>query len=198
MTAAAILRSTILRKTAAVLIALALAGCLSEHPVGKPDPQINDSRLLGKWRSEGENFPPFDQGQSVWLVTAISDGTLQIDRQNRKGQMHEGSQPTIAHVTRLASGDYLNLQVEQRQYLIAKYALEGGDRLSLRFVDWNSLTNAINEQALPGVLKEEGSKTVPYVTATAAQWQEFLASAPPDLFGKSWTLVRPEPETSVE
>jgi hypothetical protein len=185
MTAAAILRGTILRKIAAALMALALAGCLSEHPVGKPDPQSNDSRLLGKWRSEDENFPPFDRGRSVWLVTAISDGTLQIERQNRKGQVHEGSQPTIAHVSRLASGDYLNLQLDTRQYLIARYALEGADRLSLQFVDWNRLTNAINEQALPGVLKEEGSKTVPYVTATSAQWQEFLASAPPDLFGQS-------------
>jgi hypothetical protein len=112
--------------------------------------------------------------------------------------VHEGAQPTIAHVSQLASGNYLNLQTDTRQYLIARYAFESGDRLSLQFVDWNSLTNAINEKALPGVLKEEGSKKVPYVTATSAQWQEFLASAPPDLFGKSWTFVRPEPETTVE
>jgi hypothetical protein len=198
MTITAILRRTILRWAAAALMALALVGCLSENPVGKPDPQSNDSRLLGKWRSEDKNFPPFDQGRSVWVVEAIDDGTLKIERQDRKSQVPTGSRPTVAHVTRLASGDYLNFRLETREYLIARYTLDNGDRLSLQFVDWNSLTNAINEQALPGVLKKEGSKTVPYVTATPKQWQAFLEKAPPDLFGKSWTFVRPEPETTVE
>ena len=192
------MRAKILRMTAAALMALVLAGCLSEHPVGKPDPQSNESRLLGKWRSEDKDFPPFDQGRSVWMVEAIDDGTLTIERQNRKGQVQEGSRPTMAHVTRLASGNYLNLQVEAREYLIARYALDGGDRLSLQFVDGNSLTNAIDEQALPGVLRKEGSKMVPYVTATPEQWQAFLETAPPDLFGKTLTFVRPEPDTTVE
>jgi hypothetical protein len=178
---------------------LALAACLSEEPIGKPDPATNDSRVLGKWRSEDTSFPPFDNGQSVWLVEAVDDGTLSILRQNRKGETRAGSRPAIAHVTQLPSGAYLNLKTDGREYLIARYTFDGPDRLSLQFLDGAAVAKAINEKTLPGVLKQEGAKmTVPYVTASSAQWQEFLAVERPGLFGKAQVFVRPDPVTTAE
>lgn len=157
-----------------------LAACLpeSEHPLAPADPARNEPRLWGAWMSAAED------GYMIAHVFATEAGSLQIALAEHGVEGLGEIESYDGHVTNLPSGDYLNVVVDKPEagYLIARYQFDGADRLSVWFPSNSALEQAVKTGKLAGTTKMEGGVTDVRITATAEQWQAFLAKAPADLF----------------
>lgn len=165
-----------------------LAGCLaeSEHPIAAADPANGDPRLWGSWLSEQED------GYMVAHVFATEGGTLQIALAEH-GVEGIGKVDTYdAHVTKLPSGDYLNVVVtgSEAGYVIGKYQFDGTDKVSVWFPQNDTLVQAVKDGKLPGTTKAEGGDGDVRITARSEQWQAFLAKVPADFFGEPTSFKR--------
>lgn len=175
----------------ALAAAIMLAGCLaeSEHPVAEADPAKADPRLWGSWLSEEED------GYMIAHVFATDKGALQIALAEHDVEGIGKVDTYDAHVTRLPSGDYLNVIVtgSEAGYVIGKYQLDGTDKLSVWFPDNDTLVQAVKDGKLPGTSTPEGGDIDVRITATSQQWQAFLAKAPPEFFGEPTEFKRVGP-----
>lgn len=172
---------TPLRLALAGFLALWLTACLpeSENPVAAPDPAQQDPRLWGAWVHVAED------GFSVAHVFATEAHTLQVLWIDHDVEGIGGEPETYdAHVSKLPSGDFLNVLVKGSEtgYLVAKYVFKGKNTVSIAFLTDAALTDAVKAGALPGTIGGEGGAEDVRITATAQQWQAFLANPPKDLF----------------
>jgi hypothetical protein len=172
----------------ALAAATLLSGCLaeSEHPVAEADPAKSDPRLWGSWLSEEED------GYMIAHVFATEQGALQIALAEHDVDGIGKIDTYDAHVTRLPSGDYLNIKGADTEngYVIGKYQLDGTDKLSVWFPDNDTLVQAVQDGKLPGTSTVEGGDVDVRITATSDQWQAFLAKAPADFFGEPTYFTR--------
>ncbi|MGH6893613.1 MAG: hypothetical protein ACREEP_15285, partial [Dongiaceae bacterium] len=175
----------------ALAAATLLAGCLaeSEHPIAPADPAKNDARLWGSWLSEGED------DYIIAHVFATEGGTLQIAIAEHDVEGIGKIDTYDAHVTKLPSGDYLNVVVtgSEAGYVIGKYEFEGTDKLSVWFPQNDTLAQAVKDGSLAGTTTVEGSDTDVRITASSEQWQAFLAKAPAEFFGEPTSFKRVGP-----
>lgn len=182
-----------LRSLAAIaVLAIGLAGCLpeSEHPVAAFDPGQQDPRLWGAWLNVAED------GFVVVHALATETHGLQLIAVDHDVE-GIGSEPDFyaAYPTRLASGDYLNVEVtgSEAGFLIGKYAFADKNAVSIAFPEETALKAAIESGALPGRIADESGVLDLRVTASSEQWQAFLAKAPEDFFGEPMAFERVGP-----
>ena len=172
----------------ALAAATLLTGCLaeSEHPIAEADPAKNDARLWGSWLSEEED------GYMIAHVFATEDGTLQIAIAEHDVEGIGKIDTYDAHVTKLPSGDYLNVVVtgDEAGYVIGKYQFDGTDKLSVWFPQNDTLVQAVKDGRLPGTTQPEGGDVDVRITASSEQWQAFLAKAPAGFFGEPTSFKR--------
>lgn len=167
-----------------------LAACLpeSEHPVGTAR---QDPRLWGAWLHVAED------GFSIVHVLAEEGDRLRIINIDHDVE-GIGSDPDdyAGFATELSGGAYLNVLVtgSETGYLIAKYAFQGTDLVSIAFPSDEALKAAVKSGALPGAITDEGGGRQDLrITATPQQWQDFLAKAPPDFFADAVAFERVGP-----
>ena len=165
-----------------------LAGCLaeSEHPIAAADPAKSDPRLWGSWLSAQED------GYMIAHVFATDGGNLQIAIAEHDVEGIGKVDTYDAHVTQLPSGDYLNVVVtgQEAGYVIGKYQFDGTNTVSVWFPQNEALAQAVKDGELPGTITPEGSGVDARITATAEQWQGFLAKAPKEFFGEPTIFER--------
>lgn len=172
----------------ALAAAALLAGCIaeSEHPVAAADPAKSDARLWGSWLSEQED------GYMVAHVFATEKGALQIALAEHDVEGIGKVDTYDAHVTKLPSGDYLNVVVTGSEpgYVIGKYQFDGTNSLSVWFPQNEMLEQAVKDGRLAGTTTVDSGVTDVRITASPEQWQAFLAKAPAGFFGDPTSFKR--------
>ncbi|WP_119299849.1 hypothetical protein [Dongia deserti] len=172
----------------ALVAATVVGGCLaeSEHPIAAADPEKNDARLWGSWILEEEDE------YLIAHVFATEDDKLRISLADHGVEGLGDVETYDVHVTRLPSGDYLNVMSSETEdgYVFIKYEFEGTDHLSVWSMENEKLVQAVKDGTLAGTTKQDGSGIDVRITATSEQWQAFLAKAPVEFFGEPSTFRR--------
>lgn len=168
-----------------VLIALALSACLpaSDQPLTPAGEATADTRLLGTWLWRGEREVGY-----LHIATGDTPGQLKIVEVSQtpdKGA--EKDQEYLAHASRTASGDYLNLRVGDAPsaagYLLVRYRFDATGALEFALMSASPVKQAIQQGALAGsVTKKEGWASEVRITATPEALRAFIDGRQADLF----------------
>jgi hypothetical protein len=172
-------------RLAGLAVAALLGGCLpqSHEPIAPASEAIAEPRLAGLWVGQHD-------GQAFYVHVLLRDlGMMDVVTVSHEPDGRGDWDLYAAYVTTAGANRFINLQPTgnggagdtgtPQPFFFATYEFAGRDRLSLRFLTNEALSEAIAANRLVGTVTRDATGLSVELTDGAAHIRDFLATASP-------------------